>query len=48
MFPLGVDQLELNHMYNIVNGRSEVSMAGNPGHGTRSGNRACFMPRAPG
>ena len=49
--PLRVDQLKLNHMYNIVNGisphylRSEVSMAGNHGHNTRSGNRACFVPR---
>ena len=47
----GVDQLKLNHMYNIVNGisphylRGEVSMAGNHGHNTRSGNRACFVPR---
>ena len=45
MFPLGVDQLKLNLMYNIVIGRSEVSMAGNHGHNTRSGNRACFVPR---
>ena len=49
--PLRVDQLKLNHMYNIVNGisphylRGEVSMAGNHGHNTRSGNRACFVPR---
>ena len=41
-------------MYNIVNGisphylRGEVSMAGNHEHNTdntRSGNRACFVPR---
>ena len=25
--------------------RGEVSMAGNHGHNTRSGNRACFVPR---
>ena len=49
--PLRVAQLKLNHMYNIVNGisphylRVEVSMAGNHGHNTRSGNRACFVPR---
>ena len=49
--PLRVDQLKLNHMYNIVNGifphyrRGEVSMAGNHGHNTRSGYRACFVPR---
>ena len=49
--PLRVDQLKLNHMYNIVNGisphylRGEVSMAGNHGHNTRSENRACFVPR---
>ena len=49
--PLRVDQLKLNHMYNIVHGisphylRGEVSMAGNHGHNTRSGNRACFVPR---
>ena len=48
---LRVNQLKLNHMYNIVNGisphylRGEVSMAGNHGHNTRSGNRACFVPR---
>ena len=47
--PLRVDQL--NHMYYIVNGisphylRGEVSMAGNHRHNTRSGNRACFVPR---
>ena len=49
--PLRLDQLKLNLMYNIVNGisphylRGEVSMAGNQGHNTRSGNRACFVPR---
>ena len=49
--PLRVDQLKLNHMYNIVNAisphylRGEVSMAGNHGHNTPSGNRACFVPR---
>ena len=49
--PLRVDQLKLNHMYNIVNGisphylRGEVLMAGNHGHNIRSGNRACFVPR---
>ena len=49
--PLRLDQLKLNLIYNIVNGisphylRGEVSMAGNQGHNTRSGNRACFVPR---
>ena len=49
--PLRVDQLKLNHMYNVVNGisphylRGEVSMAGNHGHNTRSGNRTCFVLR---
>ena len=49
--PLRVDQLKLNHMYNIVNGisphylRGQVSMAGNHGHNTRSGNRTCFVLR---
>ena len=48
---LRVDQLKLNHMYNIINGiapsylRSEISIAGHAGHVTRSGNRACFVPR---
>ena len=48
--PLRVDQLKLNHMYNIVNSisphylRGEVSMAGNHGHNTGSVNRACFVP----
>ena len=49
--PLRVDQLKLNHMYNIVNGisphylRGGVSMAGNHGHNIRSESRACFVPR---
>ena len=49
--PLRVDQLKLNHMYNIINGiapsylKSEISIAGHTGHVTRSGNRACFVPR---
>ena len=48
--PLRVDQLKLNHMYNI-NGiapsylKSEISIAGHTSHVTRSGNRACFVPR---
>ena len=46
--PLRVDQLKLNHMYNIINGiapsylQSEISIAG---HVTRTGNRTCFVPR---
>ena len=49
--PLRVDQLKLNHMYNIINGiapsylKSEISIAGHTGHVTPSGNRACFVPR---
>ena len=49
--PLRVDQLKLNHMYNIINGiapsylKSENSIAGHTSHVTRSGNRACFVPR---
>ena len=49
--PLRVDQLKLNHMYNIINGiaprylKSEISIAGHTSHVTRSGNRACFVPR---
>ena len=49
---LRVDQLKLNHMYNIIiNGiapsylKSDISIAGHTGHVTRSGNRACFVPR---
>ena len=47
---LRVDQLKINHMYNIVNGisshyiRGKVSMVGNHGHNTRSGNRASLCP----
>ena len=46
--PLRVDQLKLNHMYNIINGiapsylKNEISIAG---HVTRSGNRDSFVPR---
>ena len=49
--PLRVDQLKLNHMYNIINGiapsylKSEIFIASHTGHVTRSGNRACFVPR---
>ena len=49
--PLRVDQLKLNHMYNIINGiapsylKSEISIAGHTSHVTRSGNRACFVSR---
>ena len=49
--PLRVDQLKWNHMYNIIKGiapsdlKSEISIAGHTGHVTRSGNRACFVPR---
>ena len=49
--PLRVDQLKLNHMYNIINGiapsylKSEISIASHTSHMTRSGNRACFVPR---
>ena len=49
--PLRVDQLKLNHMYNIINGiapsylKREISIADHTGHVTRSGNRACFVPR---
>ena len=49
--PLRVDQLKLNHMYNIINGiapsylKSEISITGHTGHVTRSGNRACFVSR---
>ena len=49
--PLRVDQLKLNHMYSIINGiapsylKSEIVITGHHGHGTRSGNRACFVPR---
>ena len=38
-------------MYNIINGiapsylKSEISIAGHTSHVTRSGNRACFVPR---
>ena len=48
--PLRVDQLKLNHMYNIINGiapsylKSEISIAGHTSHVTRSGIRACFVP----
>ena len=42
---LRVDQMKLNHMYNIDNLAGDVSMAGNHGHNTRSGNRACFVSR---
>ena len=49
--PVRVDQLKLNHIYNIMNGiapgylKSEISIAGHTGHVTRSGSRACFVPR---
>ena len=49
--PLRVDQLKLNHMYNIINGiapsylKSKISIAGHTSNVTRSGNRACFVPR---
>ena len=49
--PLRVDQLKLNHMYSIINGiapsylKSEIAITGHHGHVTRSGNRACFVPR---
>ena len=49
--PLRVDQLKLNHMYSIINGiapsylKSEIAIIGHHGHVTRSGNRACFVPR---
>ena len=49
--PLRVDQLKLNHMYSIINGiapsylKREIAIAGHTGHVTRSGNRACFVPR---
>ena len=49
--PLRVDQLKLNHMYNIINGivpsylKSEISIAGHTGHVPQSGNRSCFVPR---
>ena len=49
--PLRVDQFNLNHMYSIINGiapsylNSEIAIAVRTGHVTRSGNRACFVPR---
>ena len=49
--PLRVDQLKLNHVYNIINViassylKSKISIAGHTGHVTRSGNRACFVLR---
>ena len=49
--PLRVDQLKLNHMYNIINGiapsylKSEISIADHTGHVTQSGNSASFVPR---
>ena len=49
--PLRVDQLKLNHLYNIINGiapsylKSEISIAGHTSHVTQSGNRACFVLR---
>ena len=49
--PLRVDQLKLNNMYNIINGiapsylKREISIAVHTGHVTRSGKRACFVPR---
>ena len=49
--PLRVDQLKLNHVYNIINSiapsylKSKISIAGHTGHVTRFGNRACFVPR---
>ena len=48
---LRVDQLKLNHMYSITNSiapsylKSEIAIADHTGHVTRSGNRACFVPR---
>ena len=48
--PLRVEQLKLNHMFNIMNGTSpeylkcEISVMGNDGHNTRSGHRACVVP----
>ena len=47
--PLRVDQLKLNHMYNIINGiapsylKSEISIADHTGHVTQSGNSASFV-----
>ena len=52
--PLRVDQLKLNHIYSIINGiapsylKSEIEITGHHGHVTRSGNRACFVPRVNG
>ena len=49
--PLRVDQLKLNHMRNIINGiapsylKNEILIASLTGHGTRSGNRTCFVHR---
>ena len=49
--PLRVDQLKLNHTYSIINGiapsylKSEIAIADRTGHVTRSGYRACFVPR---
>ena len=48
--PLRVEQLKLNHMFNIMNGTSpeylkcDISVMGNDGHNTRSGHRACVVP----
>ena len=52
--PLRVDQLKLNHKSSIINGiapsylKSEIAITGHHGHVTRSGNRACFVPRVNG
>ena len=48
--PFRVDQLLLNHMYNIVHGtapeylKSCIKIAQDSVHNTRSGNLACAMP----
>ncbi|MGL1888436.1 MAG: reverse transcriptase family protein [Reichenbachiella sp.] len=49
--PLRVDQLKLNHMFNIINGSApeylscDITLVSGSGHNTRSGKRACIVPR---
>ena len=43
--PLRVDQLKLNHMYSFINDIAPSYLKSEIGHVTRSGNRACFVPR---
>ena len=46
-----VDQLKLNHMFNVINShcpeyfKCDISTLSLSGHNTKSGNRACVVPR---